>query len=65
MSSKTALIIQGIKALGKENINPAVIKKLNALLTEEEKRVILKESKPVTVWVYKVIRKICEGERNV
>jgi len=61
MSSKTALIIQGIKALGKSNIDESVIEKFRAALNEEEREILLIESKPTTAWVYKVIREICGG----
>ena len=62
MSSKTALVIQGIKALGKSNIDEAVIDKFRAALTSEERQILLVESKPTTVWVYQVIRTICGGD---
>jgi len=61
MSYKTALVIQGIKALGKSNIDETVINKFRAALTEEERQILLFESKPTTVWVYQVIRTICGG----
>jgi len=61
MSYKTALVIQGIKALGKSNIDESVINRFRAALTEEERQVLLSESKPATVWVYQVIRAICGG----
>jgi len=61
MSSKTALVIQGIKALGKNNIDESVISKIRAVLTEKERQVLLIEAKPTTVWVYQVIRAICGG----
>jgi hypothetical protein len=59
MSYKTALIIQGIKALGKGNVDDAVIQKLRASLDESEKLRLLKEAAPTTVWVHQVIRRIC------
>ena len=61
MSYKTALIIQGIKALGKSNIDESMIDKFRTALTEEERQTLLIESKPTTAWVYKVIRKIYGG----
>jgi len=60
MSYKTALIIQGIKALGKDNVDSTAIEKIRNTLTEDEKLTLLNEAKPTTVWVYQVIRKICE-----
>ena len=61
MSYKTALVIQGIKALGKNNIDESVISKIRAVLTEEERQLLLIEAKPTTVWVYQVVRAICGG----
>ena len=61
MSYKTALVIQGIKAIGKGNVDDDVISKIRTLLTDEELQVLLSESKPTTVWVYQIIRKICGG----
>jgi predicted transcriptional regulator of viral defense system len=60
MSYKTALIIQGIKALGKGNVDSTAIEKIRNTLTEDEKLTLLNEAKPTTVWIYQVIRKICE-----
>lgn len=62
MSYKTALIIQGIKALGKGNVENAAIEKIRALLTKNEQQKLLSEAKPTTVWVYQVIRQICKGD---
>ena len=61
MSYKTALIIQGIKALGKGNVDDAVIEKIRLSLTKSEQQKLLNEAKPTTVWVYQIIRKICRG----
>ena len=60
MSYKTALIIQGIKALGKKNIDYNVIKKIRSSLTKSEQQHLLYEAKPTTAWVYGVIKRICE-----
>lgn len=59
MSYKTALIIQAIKALGKDNVGQAAIEKIRLSLTNDERQKLLKEAKPTTVWVYQIIKKIC------
>lgn len=61
MSYKTALIIQGIKAIGRRNVDNTVIEKIRALLTKSEQQKVLSEAKSTTVWVYQIIRKICGG----
>ena len=60
MSYKTALVIQGIKALGNGNADDAAIEKISSKLTGDDKLKLLNEAKPITVWVYQVIKKICE-----
>lgn len=61
MSYKTALIIQGIKAMGKNCIDDSMVAKLRASLTENEKQALRQEAKSTTVWVYNIIQKICGG----
>lgn len=61
MSYKTALIIQGIKALGKANVDHAAIEKIRSSLTKTEQQTLLMDAKPTTVWVYQVIKQICGG----
>ena len=61
MSYKTALIIQGIKALGKGQVNDAAVEIIRDSLSDSERLKLLEEARPTTVWVYQVIRKICEG----
>lgn len=60
ISYKTALTIQAIKALGKENITDEVIAKLRSFLGEEEKALMLAEAKTATSWVYRYIKLICK-----
>lgn len=59
ISYKTALVIQAIKSLGKENTDIKIIQKISKSLTEEEKRKMLTESKHATAWIYETIKKIC------
>jgi len=61
MSYKTALVIQGLKALGKNNIDQAAIDKIRSFLTADEKARMVKEAAVATTWVYQTIRKICGG----
>lgn len=65
LSPKSALVIQAIRALGKDSITVEDIEKIGSLLTTEEKVVLLKEAKQSTAWIYKYIKKICKGEENV
>lgn len=64
VSYKTALTIQALKALGKENITEQVISRLKKILTDEEKEKMLAESKSATSWVLELIKIICKDEKN-
>lgn len=62
VSYKTALTIQALKALGKDNVTDAVISRLKKALTRQEKANMLAEAKSATSWVYELIKKICKDE---
>jgi predicted transcriptional regulator of viral defense system len=62
MSSKTQLIIQAIKELGRERIGNDEVRKIRSKLSDEEKEIMMKESQQTTAWVYSVIKDICKGE---
>lgn len=64
LSDITALVIQALKTLGKNNITPEIIDTLSSNLTDEDKTILLKESKKTTSWVYSMIRQICGGKQN-
>lgn len=59
---KTSLIIQALKALGKENIDDSVISKLRSGLTDKEKAVMVAEAKTATAWIYEYIKTICRDK---
>ena len=59
LSYKTALVIQALKVLGKDQINDSVIARLQSILTAEEKATMLSEAKTATAWIYDCIKKIC------
>lgn len=61
MSTKTALVIQAIKALGEENVSEDVIAKFASKLSDAEKAQLLAEAKPTTAWIYEIIKKICKA----
>lgn len=61
LSYKTALTIQALKALGKDNVSEQIICRLKKVLSEEDKEKMLTETKSVTSWVYEYIKAICKG----
>lgn len=60
LSYKSAMVIQALRALGKENVDDITIKKLQRLLTEDEKRALLREAQQAAAWIYNLIKKICQ-----
>ena len=64
LSPMTILVIQGLKTLGKENIDDKTIRVLSDRLNEDEKTALLVESTEATDWIYSVIKEICKGERK-
>lgn len=64
LSYKTALIVQALKALGRNNIDDTIINKLKNDLTDEEKATALLEAKATTSWIYEYIKQICKGDEK-
>jgi len=66
LSYTTAIVIQALKALGKDHIDDNVIMRLKKLLSIEEKEKLRTEAKQSTAWVYSYIKRICaEGAEDV
>ena len=59
MSPKTALVIQAIKALGKESIAEGSLQRIRRNLSAEERIALLEEAKRTTIWIYEAIKKVC------
>lgn len=58
MSTLTAMVIQSIKAIGKDKITNEQIDYLKKKLSDKEKSELLSDSKTTSAWVYGVIKKI-------
>lgn len=63
LSYKTALVIQAIKALGKEKVGSTEMQIIRDCLSEKEKEDLLREAQRSTAWIYKYIKEICEKEK--
>ncbi len=61
---ESGLIVQALKALGKERITAEVIEKIRKQLEPEKYGKILKDTKTVTGWVYDGIKEICREGSN-
>ena len=59
LSPKTALVIQAIKTLGKENIRNETVERIKAEITPNERNAMLTEAQYATAWIYEVIKMIC------
>ena len=64
LSEKTALVIQVLRTIGKENITQKDIKKLSRKLDKAEKSRLLLEGQRATAWIYEAIKRICKGENQ-
>ncbi|MEG2857844.1 MAG: DUF6088 family protein [Clostridia bacterium] len=61
LSTKTALVVRALKALGKDNVTDIIVDKLRNSLTDNEKKSLLVEAKAVTSWIYEDIKMICRS----
>jgi hypothetical protein len=59
---ESSLIVQAIKALGKEHITDEVITKIREQIDEKMYEKILKDTKTATSWIYETIKQICAKE---
>lgn len=55
-----ALLVQAIKALGKDRLDAEVMAKLSAYLKQQDCSRILQDTKAVPEWIHNIIRKACE-----
>lgn len=62
---ESGLIVQALKALGKERITSDVIEKIRQQLDPAKYGKVLRDTRTVTGWVYDCIKQICrEGEHG-
>lgn len=57
---ESGLIVQALKALGKQHVDDKVIASLRKRLDTKKCKKILNDTKTVTGWVYKIIKQICK-----
>lgn len=58
LSYKSALVIQALKALGRDNVDDIVLTRLGSSLSDSEKQALLSEAKAATSWIYEYIKQI-------
>ena len=59
ISTFTTMLIEAIRALGKDRINENTIQQIHNLIPENQRLSILEEAKSSTDWIYNIIRKAC------
>jgi len=59
VSYKTALMIQALKALGKDNVSDDTLNKLSKVLDSSDKQKALSESQRITAWVQNCVKRVC------
>lgn len=58
---ESVLVVQALKALGKERVDEGVITAIRRHLEEETRKRVLKDTVTATGWVYEAIKKIAES----
>jgi hypothetical protein len=56
---ESGLVVQALKALGKEHVDQAVIETLRQRLALTIRERILKDTRAVTGWIYQIIKQVC------
>ena len=60
MSTTTAMVIQAIKAIGKENVTKEHIDSIKKRISSEDRDALLIEGKTATAWIFEKLRMIGE-----
>jgi hypothetical protein len=59
---ESMLIVQALKALGKEHVSPDIISKIRQQIEPGQCDKILKDTSSVTGWIFEAIREVCRDE---
>ena len=57
----SGLVIQALRHLGKDHVDDEVIQKLNAKLTDDDRRTLMKDIKLAPAWIGNIIRRLATG----
>jgi hypothetical protein len=61
---ESALMVQALKALGKEHVSKSMISKLRQQIEPALRDKIRKDAKSATGWIYEVIQSVCMSEEK-
>lgn len=59
LSAQTILVIEALRALGKERVDESVVSQLKNRLIDDDKEIILGEATGCSEWIYETVRKVC------
>jgi hypothetical protein len=59
---ESVLLVQALKALGKEHVTDTVVKKMRQQIEPSRRDKILKDTKSATGWIYEVIKDVCQDQ---
>lgn len=63
-NKKSAIIIQALKFLGKDHIDKNTHMRIRSLLSDSDRKKLLKDARYGTDWVFETIKQICFGNMN-
>ena len=58
----TVMVIQALRAIGKEQVSNRDIRILRKELSDENKDIIRREARTVAAWILRIIKEVCEEE---
>lgn len=56
---ESGLLVQALKALGRERVDAATIAQLRAWLPEKKREAVLADTRAATGWIYQFIKQVC------
>ena len=59
ITGESALVVQALKALGKERVDQSVVQTIRKQLDPKICERILKDTRAVTSWIYQIIKQVC------
>jgi len=57
---ESGLLVQALKALGKEHLDASVVATLRQWLDPKMRPRVLRDTRMVTGWIYEIIKQVCQ-----
>jgi hypothetical protein len=61
---ESGLLVQALKALGRERVDATVIAHLRAWLPTKQRGAVLRDTRATTGWIYQFIKQVCAEEEG-